>query len=129
MDFSAKNHIFADPPSPPGPVPVDDEERPLPIRQLAQIKALKAKNDELRYEVLQLRHVIVEMTKKTVLGGSIATAAPTCGICLVEEVTCVLKPCGHTFCEHCANLFMQQKLGQCPYCRQNNFEVQRIYFS
>uniref|UniRef100_A0A183BN04 Uncharacterized protein n=1 Tax=Globodera pallida TaxID=36090 RepID=A0A183BN04_GLOPA len=78
MDFSAKNHIFADPPSPPGLVSVDDEERPLPIRQLAQIKALNAKNDELRKGHLcaeAVRPYILRALRKFVYAAEIGSVS------------------------------------------------------
>uniref|UniRef100_A0A183C3C8 CCDC92 domain-containing protein n=1 Tax=Globodera pallida TaxID=36090 RepID=A0A183C3C8_GLOPA len=56
---------YPGPPSPPGPVPVDDEERPLPIRQLAQIKALKAKNEELCKENREISEEL-KLLRKTV---------------------------------------------------------------
>ncbi len=37
-----------------------------------------------------------------------------CSICLSNNVDHVLVPCGHTFCEQCANHLQHNK---CHYCR------------
>ena len=50
---------------------------------------------------------------------------PTCGVCFGEEVSRCLIPCGHTFCQDCAD----QTRHQCFVCRTPIRRTQKIFFS
>jgi hypothetical protein len=49
---------------------------------------------------------------------------PICSICLNEQISYVLTPCGHTFCEVC----MKRQLNQCYICRGSVRDRVKIYF-
>lgn len=76
---------------------------------------------------------IIEQHKKFVLLKNIMslgtfhrpTAAPTCRICEVKEVSRALAPCGHTFCEDCAG----RQMTACYMCRVQVRDKLPLYFS
>jgi hypothetical protein len=45
-----------------------------------------------------------------------AASAYKCQICLTDDITHVLVPCGHTFCGTCVNQLQRNK---CAMCRAN----------
>jgi tetratricopeptide (TPR) repeat protein len=45
-----------------------------------------------------------------------------CAICMVHEMTTILYPCGHPFCESCANV-----LKVCPNCRSEIKDRKKVY--
>ena len=51
--------------------------------------------------------------------------APVCSICTTDRVTAALIPCGHTFCNSCA----QKQRSVCYLCRCTVKERQRLYFT
>jgi hypothetical protein len=52
-------------------------------------------------------------------------AAPTCTICMTKEVSQVVTPCGHTFCEDCC----RSQMTACYICRVQIRDRLRVYFS
>lgn len=50
---------------------------------------------------------------------------PVCSICTTDRVTAALIPCGHTFCNSCA----QKQRSVCYLCRCTVKDRQRLYFS
>lgn len=52
-------------------------------------------------------------------------AAPTCTICMTKEVSHVVAPCGHTFCEDCC----RTQMTACYICRVQVRDRMRLYFS
>ncbi|GAQ81216.1 hypothetical protein KFL_000740170, partial [Klebsormidium nitens] len=52
-----------------------------------------------------------------------AKSAWTCKVCLGEEVTSALVPCGHLFCTTCG----VGVGGRCPFCRRPVSSILRIY--
>ena len=61
------------------------------------------------------------------VAGDLRSAAggSTCSICTTDRVTAVLIPCGHTFCNSCA----QKQRSVCYLCRCTVRDRQRLYFS
>lgn len=53
------------------------------------------------------------------------SAAPTCTICMTKEVSHVVSPCGHTFCEECC----RTQMTSCYICRVQIRDRMRLYFS
>jgi hypothetical protein len=53
------------------------------------------------------------------------SAAPTCTICMTKEVSQVVAPCGHTFCEDCC----KNQMTACYICRVQIRDRMRLYFS
>lgn len=53
-----------------------------------------------------------------------STSAPLCTICTTEKVTAALNPCGHVFCNQCA----QRQRTQCYICRSSIQDRLRLYF-
>jgi hypothetical protein len=53
------------------------------------------------------------------------SAAPTCSICMTKEVSQVVAPCGHTFCEDCC----KNQMTACYICRVQIRDRIRLYFS
>jgi hypothetical protein len=53
------------------------------------------------------------------------SAAPTCTICMTKEVSQVVAPCGHTFCEDCC----RNQMTACYICRVQIRDRMRLYFS
>lgn len=53
------------------------------------------------------------------------SAAPTCTICMTKEVSQVVAPCGHTFCEDCC----RTQMTACYICRVQIRDRMRLYFS
>jgi hypothetical protein len=51
--------------------------------------------------------------------------APMCSICTTDRVTAALVPCGHTFCNSCA----QKQRSVCYVCRCSVRDRQRLYFT
>ena len=56
---------------------------------------------------------------------STAGGGPVCSICTTDRVTAALIPCGHTFCNSCA----QKQRSVCYLCRCTVRDRQRLYFS
>jgi hypothetical protein len=55
-----------------------------------------------------------------------ATAiAPTCTICMTNEITTAVTPCGHTFCDECC----RNQMTACYICRVQIRDKQRLYFN
>lgn len=52
-------------------------------------------------------------------------AAPTCSICMTKEVSQVVAPCGHTFCEDCC----RPQMTSCYICRVQIRDKMRLFFS
>jgi hypothetical protein len=63
-----------------------------------------------------------------VLGNHVArseaSVGPLCSICTTERLTYALSPCGHTFCNNCA----QRQHGMCYVCRSPVSSRLRLYF-
>jgi hypothetical protein len=63
-----------------------------------------------------------------VLGGHVArsetSVGPLCSICTTERLTYALNPCGHTFCNNCA----QRQHSMCYICRSPVSSRLRLYF-
>jgi len=55
----------------------------------------------------------------------VAVGGPVCSICTTDRVTAALIPCGHTFCNSCA----QKQRSVCYLCRCTVRDRQRLYFS
>jgi hypothetical protein len=53
------------------------------------------------------------------------SAAPSCPICMTKEVSQVISPCGHTFCEDCC----KNQMTACYICRVQVRDRIRLYFS
>lgn len=53
------------------------------------------------------------------------SAVPTCTICMTKEVSQVVSPCGHTFCEDCC----RSQMTACYICRVQIRDRMRLYFS
>lgn len=52
-------------------------------------------------------------------------SAPTCTICMHKEVSVVVTPCGHTFCDECC----RTQMTSCYLCRLQIRDRVRLYFS
>lgn len=57
-----------------------------------------------------------------------------CGVCNETRVNCAYTPCGHTYCESCAQQWHDKRLqdGQeptCPYCRSHYSSYMSIYLA
>jgi hypothetical protein len=50
---------------------------------------------------------------------------PVCVICMTKEVSQVVSPCGHTFCDDCC----RTQMTACYICRVQIRDKMRIYFS
>lgn len=59
------------------------------------------------------------------LGNFQRTTLPTCTICMTKELSHVVTPCGHTYCEDCA----KTQLTACYICRVQIRDRVRMYFS
>ena len=71
-----------------------------------------------------LRSVMLALhTSSTVAPGS-DYGSPLCAICNADRVMSALIPCGHAFCNNCA----QKQRSQCFVCRCQVRERQRVYF-
>jgi hypothetical protein len=57
--------------------------------------------------------------------AAVAVGGPVCSICTTDRVTAALIPCGHTFCNSCA----QKQRSVCYLCRCTVRDRQRLYFS
>jgi len=54
----------------------------------------------------------------------------TCSVCMVEEVSQVLMPCGHvSCCNDCVTKINQSYPKTCPICRKKIINSQKVYFS
>lgn len=53
------------------------------------------------------------------------STAPTCTICMHKEVSMVVTPCGHTFCDDCC----RTQMTACYVCRLQIRDRVRLYFS
>jgi hypothetical protein len=87
-------------------VPVSLEQKEM----MDRILELDAANKRLQNDLVQERQSLLEasnLQRRT-------QAAMKCQICLTNEVSHVLTPCGHTLCGPCSSQLPQQK---CPYCR------------
>lgn len=54
-----------------------------------------------------------------------ASLGPLCSVCTAEKISCVLLPCGHTFCNNCG----QRQRNFCYICRTSVRDRMRIYFA
>lgn len=68
--------------------------------------------------VIHPRQVAGDLRSAAVGGGN-------CSICTTDRVTAALIPCGHTFCNSCA----QKQRSVCYLCRCTVRDRQRLYFS
>ena len=48
--------------------------------------------------------------------GSLYRARVKCSVCGERDRSCVLKRCGHTFCEQCITKCLQNRNRKCPTC-------------
>ena len=81
---------------------------------------------EKEYTELVEQHKRFAVLKSvTILGSVHKTPAPTCTICMSKEVSQVVVPCGHTFCEDCC----QKQLTACYICRVQIRDKVRLYFN
>lgn len=62
---------------------------------------------------------------QSVVSANDLTGAPACSICTTDRITAVLIPCGHTFCNSCA----QKQRNICFLCRCPVRDRQRLYFT
>ena len=60
-----------------------------------------------------------------VQAGSNTDGQPICSICTVGDVSTALVPCGHVFCNNCA----QKQRSQCYICRTTVQSKLRVYFN
>jgi hypothetical protein len=77
---------------------------------LERILELESSKKRLQNDLAQERQSLLEasnLQRRT-------QAAMKCQICLTNDVSHVLTPCGHTLCGPCSSQLPQQK---CPYCR------------
>jgi E3 ubiquitin-protein ligase RGLG len=59
-----------------------------------------------------------------------AAGAPSCSVCLDEEVNCAFVPCGHAaLCMGCANKIMDKAERKCPICRVMPTAHIRLYMA
>ena len=54
-----------------------------------------------------------------------AAIAPTCTICMTNEITTAVTPCGHTFCDECC----RNQMTACYICRVQIRDKQRLFFN
>ena len=81
----------------------------------------------------EYREVMEQHARFTLLRGLVSlggfqrngTAAPTCTICMVREVSHAVTPCGHTFCDECCS----KQLTGCFICRVQIRDRMRLYYS
>jgi hypothetical protein len=59
------------------------------------------------------------------LGNFQKAPTPTCSICMTKELTHVVTPCGHTYCEDCC----KSQLTACYICRIQIRDRVKMYFS
>ena len=59
------------------------------------------------------------------LGNFQRATVPTCTICMGKDVSTVVTPCGHTYCEDCS----KTQLTACYICRVQIRDRVRLYFS
>eukprot|EP01038_Epipyxis_sp_PR26KG_P006757 gene6757-9259_t len=97
-------------------VPVSMDQQAM----ITRILELEASNKRIQSELLTERSQLV--TTKQSLEESIA--AHKCPICITNNVSHVLVPCGHTFCEVCINQLQRNK---CPNCR-TTFQQKMKFF-
>lgn len=77
------------------------------------------------------KNLIANYKKFAILKGLVSlqnlqrSAAPTCTICMTKEVSHVIAPCGHTFCEDCC----RNQFTACYICRVQVRDRMRLYFS
>lgn len=78
------------------------------------------------YNDIMLHYKRFIMLRPIVLLGNFqAASVPTCTICMNKEVTTVVTPCGHTYCEDCS----KTQLTACYICRVQIRDRVRMYFS
>ena len=59
------------------------------------------------------------------LGGFQRAANPTCTICMTQEVSQAVTPCGHTFCDDCC----RTQMTACYICRVQIRDKVKLFFS
>jgi hypothetical protein len=69
-------------------------------------------------------HLLRGLVLGTHVARSEVAEPPICSICTNDRISCTLIPCGHTFCNNCA----QRQRHLCYVCRSQVRERMRIYF-
>nr|QBK85861.1 MAG: ubiquitin-protein ligase [Marseillevirus LCMAC101] len=60
---------------------------------------------------------------------AVASGTEDCIICMTEQTTTAIIPCGHTaFCGDCAHA-LEKRRSKCPICRGDIQQTQRLFFS
>ena len=86
--------------------------------------------DKISIDV-EYREMTEQYKKFSVLKGLVSLgsfqrpSAPTCTICMTKEVSQVVTPCGHTFCDDCC----RTQMTACYICRVQIRDKVRLYFS
>ena len=80
---------------------------------------VKKYNDDLVQKSERVLHSVTEL-----LGSAKPTAKKNCAVCYTRERTHAVLPCGHVFCENCAQ---RAARGRCFNCRQPIQETIRVY--
>ncbi len=62
-------------------------------------------------------------------GETVASGTEDCVICMINQTTTAIIPCGHTaFCGACADT-LKKRRDKCPICRGGIQQTQRLFFS
>ena len=112
------------------PIEDDETEEVLNLKQsvIAYVRSEYERNkieDEYRSFCKHYARFSALRSVLTSLSVSVNSAdGPICSICTTEKVCWALVPCGHTFCNGCA----QKQRSQCFVCRTTLRDRQRLYF-
>jgi hypothetical protein len=113
-------------------IPIDDDETEevLNLKQsvIGYVRAEYERNKiEVEYRSFCKHYARFSALRSVLTSLSVSVNSadgPICSICTTEKVCWALVPCGHTFCNGCA----QKQRSQCFVCRTTLRDRQRLYF-
>jgi hypothetical protein len=76
-------------------------------------------------EIMAQYKKFVTLRSIVLLGNFQKSAVPTCTICMGKDVSMVVTPCGHTYCEECC----RAQVTACFICRVQIRDRVKLYFS
>jgi hypothetical protein len=105
-----------------------------PSEKDIQLRDLLNERTEWYYKELEMDALVEEEIElvsefdflKQTLADLSGLSGPTlCSICMENQVSWFIDPCGHTLCKECK--IKTEKMSQCHYCREQKMKYGRLY--